>query len=859
MRFRGTTIRRKIVALLLIPLVSLTCLWVYAAIITSDEVWPTLTIQQTVDHLAHPVESSVRAVQQERRAVLVYLADPRQSDGMSDLMRRESATDTAVARLSTEAGSADNRGLLSADSRQRLDTLVQALDKLRPLRQRIEEQEVTQIEAFGAYDAMVDSAFDFIDSIAPSADLEVSRPIRALTAIVRSTDYISREDALMAAALTAGRATAPELEQFTFAVGVQRGYYGDNVKMLHPKERSLYTGFWSGANGRALRSAEEAVIAAGVKGAPRAADRASWHAAASAALTDLGEIGTKARVIQGQRTQAYAEKKFGLAGLAGAAALAAVIASVVVSVRIGRGLIRDLTRMRSEAQDVSGTRLPSVMLRLAAGEAVDVETEVPRLEYGEDEVGQVGKALNTLQRVAVEAAVRQSEMRRGVSEVFVNLARRNQVLLHRQLTLLDAMERRTQDPRELADLFRLDHMTTRMRRHAEGLVILSGAAPSRQWRKPVRLMDVVRAAVAEVEDYERVEVRRMTGIAVVGPAVADITHLIAEVIENATVFSPPHTTVQVHGEQVANGFALEIDDRGLGLTPDDMHESNLRLGETPEFELSDTDRLGLFVVSRLAQRQGVRVSLKPSPYGGTTAVVLIPSALLTTGGGATEGTDGSQTGERRVPRGTQEPLAGTAATQHGVHPRSLTADRGEEPPEHRDLAGASADPPPGGPDVLPRRRRTPVLVVENGRPVPDSPRSRTPGPPTHRSATPASKASRSSSFSPSETSGPGPELGPEPEGPSPRAASGGLPRRVRQASLAPQLRGDTAEEPVRPATPARRERAERERSPEEVRTRMASLQRGWTRGRSTDDTHDIPGADSLGDSAPRTTMEGIGP
>ncbi|MFC7466995.1 sensor histidine kinase [Actinomadura keratinilytica] len=231
-------------------------------------------------------------------------------------------------------------------------------------------------------------------------------------------------------------------------------------------------------------------------------------------------------------------------------------------------------------------------------------------------------------------------MRRGVSEVFVNLARRSQVLLHKQLTLLDTMERRTEDSEELADLFRLDHLTTRMRRHAEGLVILSGAAPSRQWRRPVQLMDVVRASVAEVEDYERIEVRRLPKIAVTGPAVADLTHLTAELLENATVFSPPHTAVQVHGESVANGFTLEIHDRGLGMAPDVLLDANLRLAETPDFELSDTDRLGLFVVSRLAQRQNIRVSLQKSPYGGTTAVVFIPDALLIEtdeSGGSTDG------------------------------------------------------------------------------------------------------------------------------------------------------------------------------------------------------------------------------
>ncbi|MGG7613701.1 sensor histidine kinase, partial [Streptomyces sp. ZG43] len=328
------------------------------------------------------------------------------------------------------------------------------------------------------------------------------------------------------------------------------------------------------------------------------------------------------------------------AAATGVLGFAALALSLYLSVRIGRSLIRDLSRLRHQAHEASGVRLPSVQRRLAAGEQVDVDTEAPRLEYAKNEIGQVGQALNTLQRAAVEGAVKQAQMRRGVSEVFVNLARRSQVLLHKQLTLLDTMERRTEDSEELADLFRLDHLTTRMRRHAEGLVILSGAAPSRQWRRPVQLMDVVRASVAEVEDYERIEVRRLPRIAVTGPAVADLTHLTAELLENATVFSPPHTAVQVHGESVANGFTLEIHDRGLGMAPDVLLDANLRLAETPDFELSDTDRLGLFVVSRLAQRQNIRVSLQKSPYGGTTAVVFIPDALLIEtdeSGGSTDG------------------------------------------------------------------------------------------------------------------------------------------------------------------------------------------------------------------------------
>lgn len=607
--------------------------------------------------------------------------------------------------------------------------------------------------------------------------------------------------------------------------------------------------------------------------------------------------------------------------VAGVLGLLAVLFSLFLSVRIGRGLVRDLRQLRLDAHEASGVRLPSVMRRLSAGEQVDVETEVPRLAYDKNEIGDVGQALNTLQRAAVEAAVKQAELRAGVSEVFVNLARRSQVLLHKQLTLLDTMERRTEDTDELADLFRLDHLTTRMRRHAEGLVILSGAAPSRQWRKPVQLMDVVRAAVAEVEDYERIEVRRLPRVAVTGPAVADLTHLVAELLENATVFSPPHTAVQVLGERVANGFTLEIHDRGLGMAADALLDANLRLAETPEFELSDTDRLGLFVVSRLAQRQNVRVSLQPSPYGGTTAVVFIPDALLTDDVPDTNGIgfrldrptpskeaeleesrraalskvparspglpaallDGPVELEAPVDLDTlsdfPDPLDEEDGERGGLfHPRRVfgpsdddtASRRGERGPVTGVHDASDGEDDPNAPVPLPRRR-TPKLVSSHGRPVtdhrprldktetdssygPSRPPSDGPAPlPTRRRGTgprggiagaaepqrpggPTDSArltgtarsggsARFDSEAP-HTAGPGtgaqgpaaltgrarrPEIaaaGPDDTSPDratapqpPEADTGALPRRVRQASLAPQLKKAAAPAPRR-RTPA---------------------------------------------------------
>jgi anti-sigma regulatory factor (Ser/Thr protein kinase) len=597
------------------------------------------------------------------------------------------------------------------------------------------------------------------------------------------------------------------------------------------------------------------------------------------------------------------------------------------------------------------------MRRLSGGEQVDVETEVPRLEYDKNEIGEVGQALNTLQRAAVEAAVKQSELRDGVSEVFVNLARRSQVLLHKQLTLLDTMERRTEDTDELADLFRLDHLTTRMRRHAEGLVILSGAAPSRQWRKPVQLMDIVRAAVAEVEDYERIEVRRLPRVAVTGPAVADLTHLVAELLENATVFSPPHTAVQVVGERVANGFTLEIHDRGLGMAAEALLDANLRLAETPEFELSDTDRLGLFVVSRLAQRQNVRVSLQPSPYGGTTAVVFIPDALLTDDVPDTNGIgfrldralpskEGKIEDDRKAalsdvpvrlpglpaaildgPVELEAPvdldaLGGFAgalddedAEQGGLfRPRRSIAGVPVEQhrPHQQPRAGGSEtarsgdDDHAGAPVPLPRRR-TPKLVSSHGRPVTRRPRRGEAGeepaealkpvaslepvlePVERQSGAERASAQSSAARRTDRTETSGRRNGERPETPGPRSEASGfreapalprrtrsagspsgragttpgsaaatqgaesgaspLPRRVRQANLAPQLKDG-------PERRAERDKARTPKGPDfadrdadEVRSRMASLQRGWQRGRD----ENAAGDGAQGGTAPGTT------
>ncbi|MET9763611.1 nitrate- and nitrite sensing domain-containing protein [Streptomyces sp. NPDC006372] len=628
MRFRGKSIRRKIVALLLVPLVSLTAIWAFATVLTGREAGDLFNVSSVVEKIGYPIEDTVRVLQEERRQTLVYLADPRASDGLAALRRSRTATDEAVGSIRENAQNPDVRDAMGAGTDERLTAVLDAFDGIESLRRSVEDGTVNRSQALDLYNRLVDPCYVLLANLHVVDNVELDKQYRALVNLARARELLSREDALLGSALIVGEISHSEERDISDLVAQRTLMYDVNLPLLPVSERDRYESFWKNASSAPLRVAEEAAVASGA-GTPRGVTAKSWDSAAGNVLDELGTLNDQANDRYQDRVHPVAIGVIAKAVIAGALGLIALLVSLFLSVRVGRTLIRDLRQLRLEAHEASGVRLPSVMRRLSAGEQVDIETEVPRLEYDKNEMGEVGQALNTLQRAAVEAAVKQAELRAGVSEVFVNLARRSQVLLHKQLTLLDAMERRTEDTEELADLFRLDHLTTRMRRHAEGLVILSGAAPSRQWRKPVQLMDVVRAAVAEVEDYERIEVRRLPRIAVTGPAVADVTHLVAELLENATVFSPPHTAVQVVGERVANGFTLEIHDRGLGMAAEALLDANLRLAETPEFELSDTDRLGLFVVSRLAQRQNVRVSLQPSPYGGTTAVVFIPDALLT--------------------------------------------------------------------------------------------------------------------------------------------------------------------------------------------------------------------------------------
>lgn len=307
----------------------------------------------------------------------------------------------------------------------------------------------------------------------------------------------------------------------------------------------------------------------------------------------------------------------------------AVVAAFVVSTRLANGIVRPLRSLRRTAHDIAERQLPMLIEQVQDSESDDDLPVVPAVELDtDDEVEDVAEAFNVVRHTAVGLAAEQARSRRNVSRMFVSLGRRNQGLLSRQLEFIDRLESEESNPELLDNLFRLDHLATRMRRNAESLLVLAGEQPSRRWSEPVSLTDVVRGAVAEVEDYQRVNLEGIDEAQLVGSAVGDVSHLLAELIENATHFSPPDSAVMVLGRRVTDGYALAIVDDGVGMTEEQLRAANERIEASPQIERVPSSYLGLFVVGRLAARHDIRVRLVESTTEGVTAKVLLPNTLV---------------------------------------------------------------------------------------------------------------------------------------------------------------------------------------------------------------------------------------
>ncbi len=329
------------------------------------------------------------------------------------------------------------------------------------------------------------------------------------------------------------------------------------------------------------------------------------------------------------RVTSQQNRALGMAYFVGGGAVLILLVVLALVLVVGRAVVRPLTRLTVSADRVA--RLTEAELVRVADE--EVETPAPvQLEAievgGRDEIGELARAFERVQGTAARLVERQAASRRNVAQMFGHVGRRTQNLVGRQISLIDRLERHETDPGRLQDLYRLDHVSSRLARNADSLVVLSGASGAADQLRPLPLTDVVRLALGEIEDYPRVDVQVAADLALLPAVINDMVLLFAELMENATVFSPPHTRVLVAAQATANGAQVAIVDHGLGLPPERLAEENARLARRERLDLAPTEVLGLFVIGRLARRHGLDVALWPTPGGGVTATVAIPDRLL---------------------------------------------------------------------------------------------------------------------------------------------------------------------------------------------------------------------------------------
>ena len=326
-----------------------------------------------------------------------------------------------------------------------------------------------------------------------------------------------------------------------------------------------------------------------------------------------------------------------------------LLAALAATFAVAQSIVRPLRRLRSDALQIASARLPEKMLAIAEAEDPAAEADVAPVSVGStDEIGEVARAFDQVHREAVKLAANEAVLRRSMNAIFVNLSRRSQSLLLRLVKQIDSLEQSEDDPGRLASLFTMDHLVTRMRRHSENLLVFAGHESARKQAEPVALPDIVRAAVSEILEFDRVAVNVQPEVSVAGQSVSDIVHLLAEILENATMFSAKHTLVHVTGDALPGGGVLiNVIDAGLGLPADRLVDLNYRLENPPAADVSVSRHMGLFVVSHLAARHGVRVRLRQGERRGLTALVWIPERLIT----------------RQRP-GVWPPAAGTAGQRH---------------------------------------------------------------------------------------------------------------------------------------------------------------------------------------------------
>ncbi|WP_233439612.1 MULTISPECIES: sensor histidine kinase [Lentzea] len=587
------------------------------------------SIASNVREAAIPSADAFAGLQKERQLSLVALSRAAGVDAAA-LSRQQGQTDESLRRMKEVF--ADLSGNSPQDVVDRINALNAQLDELPQQRAQVKAGTANPQAVYDYYNGLMDagvSLFGHQARLVPDAEAGQAS-LQAVT-IFQAADWMSRGATIGSRGLLNGKFAPAERVEFVRLIGAYHSSVDATIPFALQQPRGQYDSLRTSSEYRTLLDLESRII-----NGDTAVTEQQWRAAAGPVHEKLVQIAAQQAEDGANLGLDKANSRLTAVLVGSLVALLAVVVGIVLALRISnrlvsRALVTRLASLREDTLRLAQERLPHIVARLRGGEQVDVHRDMPPLDYGNDEIGQVADAFNTAQYTAVAAAVKETQAREGVNRVFLDIAHRNQGLVHRQLKILDKLEREEENPEQLDSLFQLDHLATRARRNAENLIILAGEQPGRQWRKPVRLSDVIRAAVAETEQYVRVRVNPVPDRALVGVAVADTIHLLAELVDNATAFSSPRSEVIVHSSAVPHGIVIEIEDHGLGMTQEERLQANAKLSNPPDFEtmaFRGESRLGLFVVARLAARRGIKVELRDSPYGGTVALCVLPPNIV---------------------------------------------------------------------------------------------------------------------------------------------------------------------------------------------------------------------------------------
>jgi signal transduction histidine kinase len=603
---------------------------------------------QTLANLSGKTTALVQALQTERQDTVRFIVlgstnngrgAPRSLGGPRlTLLNHDYAITTGWAnQVKSLAGGIDSS--YSALAQQDTQAAITAIDNLPAIRAAATGSQLPPLIVIGEYATEINALLAVESQIAVgSSDSTLAGSVRVLGQVSSMKEQASQQQALLTSALSPDLTTLAQFgpaqqAAITNAQAQQQGDLNEFTTAATAAQHQAFNNAMSNSNVAQAQAQEQQAISLASSQSPIATDPT-----VAAASSSLSYVVTGMRSVEQQFADSVISRSSSLHGNAitsaiifGLAVALLLAIALVATTIIGRSMVGPLRRLRNGALEVAGTRLPDMVRRMSETDGEGIPPEVAPIDVdSSDEIGQVARAFDQVHQEAVRLAANEAALRGNVNAMFVNLSRRSQSLVERQIRVITGLEQGEQDSKRLASLFQMDHLATRMRRNSENLLVLAGQELSRRWSRPVALVDVLRAAASEIEQYERVTLNVQPGISIRRETVSDVVHLTAELVENATSFSEAGTPVMLAAQLQGNGWTLiEVTDQGVGMTAEQVGYANWRLANPPVMDVAVSRRMGLFVVARLAARHGIRVRLCPVPSGGLIAQVWLPAEVTT--------------------------------------------------------------------------------------------------------------------------------------------------------------------------------------------------------------------------------------